>query len=305
MESIESLTFAQQQRLRFIESMVLWEGVVQRQRVCDVFRVNPNHVTRDIQIYKRQFPKSLEYNPSARAYEPGAKFAPRLASGDPSEYLALLLAYAESQSVAMLPVLGGDRHLVEALPTPTNSVGQYVLRCVIKATRHGKALEVLYNSMSYDQPTRRTLWPHALVHVGFQWHIRAYDGLRNEFRNFAIQRIAEVNVSEQRSAVPSSEDGDWHGKLRVEIMPNPRLNPHQQGIVAKEYGMKKNPDGWVWSENIRRCLVGYFAVHYRLDQAVRDRMSIDGDAHPQGIPVIPKDPDQLKPYLFGATLQCE
>ncbi len=60
MNDIQSLPFAQQQRLRFIESMVLWEGTVQRQRVCDVFGINPNHVTRDLQIYKQHYPKSLE-----------------------------------------------------------------------------------------------------------------------------------------------------------------------------------------------------------------------------------------------------
>jgi predicted DNA-binding transcriptional regulator YafY len=274
--------------------MVLWEGAVQRQRVCDVFRVNPNHVTRDIQVYKKQYPKSLEYNPSVRAYEPGIMFEPRLASGDPTEYLALLHAYAESHSVAMLPVLGGDGQLVEALPAPKHSVDQNVLRAVVQATRHGKGLKVVYNSMQSDQPKPRTLWPHTLVHTGLHWHIRAYDDLRSTFRNFAIQRIAKIDVVVESGRVSVHEDAEWNEKVLIEVIPNPKLNTHQQGIVAKEYGMTENEHGWVWSEQIRRCLVGYFAVHYRLD------LQPKGD--PQFTPLVFKDYAAVRPHLFeGST----
>lgn len=293
MESIDSLPFAQQQRLRFIESMVLWEGTVQRQRVCDVFRVNANHVTRDIQIYKKQFPKSLEYNPSVRAYEPGAKFSPQLASGDPGEYLALLHAYAESHSIAMLPVLGGDVHVVEALPSPRHAIDQQVLRCVVQATRHGKGVRVVYSSMKSDKPMPRTLWPHALVHAGMHWHIRAYDDLRNEFRNFAIHRIDDVSMVDTSSPTPVANDLEWHHKVLVEVIPNPKLNAHQQRVVAKEYGMKEHGGLWLWSESIRQCLVGYFAVHYRLD--------LQELAEPRQKPLVFRNAAAVAPYLFSGT----
>lgn len=297
MEQNISLPFAQQQRLRFIESIVLWEGAVQRQRVCDVFGVNPNHVTVDIKAYKKHYPKNLEYNPSVRAYEPGAQFTPRLASGDPAEYLTLLHAYAESHSIAMLPALGCDSQMVEILPTPKYSVDQAVLRGVVQATRHNKGLQVIYNSMKSDKPKPRTLWPHALVHTGLHWHIRAYDNLHNEFRNFAIQRIAKIEVVEQSSLVPATQDQDWHERVLIEVIPNPKLNKHQQGIVAKEHGMIKNRYGWVWSEKIRRCLVGYFAVHYRLDLLERD--------DPQHTPLVFKDHTKMQPYLFGTNTKME
>lgn len=292
-----SLPFAQQQRLRFIESIVLWEGAVQRQRVCDVFGVNPNHVTLDIKAYKKHYPKSLEYNPSVRAYEPGVQFAPKLASGDPAEYLALLHAYAETHSVAVLPVLGCDGQMVEALPTPSHSVNQAVLRGVVQATRHNKGIQVVYNSMRADKPRPRILWPHALVHTGLHWHIRAYDDLRNEFRNFAIQRIAKIEMVEQLSPVTVEQDRDWHEKVLVEVIPNPKLNEYQQGILAKEYGMTNKSCGWVWSEKIRRCLVGYFAVHFRLD------LLENKDA--QHTPLVFKDRDTMKQYLFGASTNIE
>jgi hypothetical protein len=265
MTTLVTLPFAQQQRLRFIESIVLWEGAVQRQRVCDVFHINPNHVTRDIQVYKKEFPKSLEYNPSVRAYEPGSRFEPRLASGDPAEYLTLLHAYAESHSVAMLPLLGGGARLVESIPTLKHAVDQHVLRGIVRAIRHAKGVDVIYNSMTSGMPVARTLWPHSLVHTGLHWHVRAFDGWRRAFRNFAIQRISALETTHTTSPVLAADDRDWHEKILVEVIPNPKLNDHQQSIVAKEYSMAMNDGQWGWSENVRKCLVGYFATHNRLD----------------------------------------
>jgi hypothetical protein len=291
MEDIQSLPFAQQQRLRFIESMVLWEGTVQRQRVCEVFGINPNHVTRDIQVYKQHYPKNLEYNPSVRAYEPGVHFTPRLASGDPGEYLTLLHAYAESQSVAILPVLGSDGHLVETIPKAKYAVDQQVLRCVVQATRRGRGIQVVYNSLRSDKPRSGKLWPHAFVHTGLHWHIRAYDDLRREFRNFAIQRIDKVDLIDDTCPVSVEEDSAWHESLLIEVIPNPMFNAHQQRIIAREYCMTKVDHGWVWSENVRQCLVGYFAVHYRLD--------LEAAEVPQSRPLVLKDREKVRPYLFG------
>lgn len=284
------LPFAQQQRLRFIESMVLWEGAVQRQRVCDVFRVNPNHVTRDIQIYKKWYPKSLEYNPSVRAYEAGAQFVPQLASGDSAEYLSLLHAYAESHSVAMLPVIGGAWQLIETLPSPKCTVDQHVLRSILQATRHSKGIQATYSSMSSDKPKSRILWPHALVHTGLHWHIRAYDSLASEFRNFAIQRISEVTLLEQEIPLSPDHDSLWRKRVKVEVIPNSRLNNHQQEIVAKEYGMTRKRQEWIWSAQIRQCLVGYFAFHYRLD--------VHEDKDPQCTPLVIKDRKMVESFLF-------
>ncbi len=227
-----------------------------------------------------------------RAYEPGAHFSPKLASGDPAEYLTLLHAYAESQSVAMLPVLGSDGHLVEAIPKAKHAVNQQVLRCVVQATRRNKWIRVVYNSMKSDKPAPRTLWPHALVHTGLHWHIRAYDDLRDEFRNFAIQRIDHAEIDEEISPISAIEDHAWHDRVLIEVIPNPKFNAHQQRIVAKEHGMTKAEHGWVWSENVRQCLVGYFAVHYRLDLSEAEEV--------QGRPLVFKDREKVEPYLFGA-----
>src|SRR5258708_258581 len=93
-----SLPFAQQQRLYFIESLIQWEGSVRRQRVSDAFRVNANHISKDIAKYQELFPGNIQYSLNEKAYLPGKKFKPRLTSGDAAEYLSLLQAYADGGS---------------------------------------------------------------------------------------------------------------------------------------------------------------------------------------------------------------
>jgi hypothetical protein len=282
--------FAQQQRLRFIESALIWEGSIQRKRVCDVFKVNANHVTKDYHLYKSHFPKALEYNPSSRAYEPGIKFRPVLAKADPAEYLALLLAYSNSKSDSMLPVLGTDALRVEIIPTPSVSINSEVLRQVLQATRHGRGMEIVYQSMNSGQENRRIVWPHSLFHTGTQWHIRAFDNTHKQFRNFAIQRITKIQPSNVNAGMGPDLDIEWHTFERVEVTPHPKLNEHQKAVVAHEYGMRRQASHWIWEAEVRQCLIGYFAVNYRLD--------LPGD-NPLRDRIVLKNKKALSKYFFS------
>jgi hypothetical protein len=262
---LSSFPFAQQQRFRFIESTLLWEGAIQRRLVSEAFGVAVNHVTTDFRIYKERFPKNLDYDQASRWYKPSAKFKPAFARGDPAEYLSFLLAYAHNRSAAMLPVLGASVVSAEAIPSPPVSIDRRVLRHVLSAAKHGTGIRIQYFSMSSSDAGTRTIWPHGLIHTGTQWHLRAFDDRRNAFRNFAIQRIGKLEAVEERSPTAPTDDKDWHELETLEVVPNPKLNEHQREIVGREYGMSKQGSGWMWTERIRRCMVGYFLNTYRLD----------------------------------------
>lgn len=264
--SATDLTFAQRERFRFVESTLLWEGGIQRARVSEVFGVARNHVTKDLRDYETSYPDSLVFEPRQRIYVPGPCFKPRFASDDPSEYLALQLTYAESGSAAMLPLLAGGPVPTMAVPMPDHGIKKSVLQTLVQAIRQNRGVEVLYHSMSANQPTRRTLWPHALVHTGVRWHMRAFDGRSQEFRNFALQRMEHPTLVASLSPKSSKDDADWQTSVTLEVIPHPALNAHQQQVVAREFGMRASRQGLVWSVPLRRCLIGYFAQRYGLDQ---------------------------------------
>jgi predicted DNA-binding transcriptional regulator YafY len=105
-----------------------------------------------------------------------------------------------------------------------------------------------------------------LVYTGVRWHIRAYDSEREEFRNFALQRIEDPKPVIKNSPVAPDEDVDWVRRSTLCVVPNPKLNPHQQRLVARDFGMTQTPDGPIWKVELRHCLIGYFAAKYGLDR---------------------------------------
>jgi len=257
-------SFAQRQRFRFIESILLWEGSVQRRRVCDQFGVAANHVTKDLRTYQEERPDSLEFKPNIRAYVPGPKFEPAYASDDPNEYLALLLAHAHSGSAAILPALGGGGVSAQAVPDPNQIIDRSVLQALIRALRTNRGVNILYHSTSDDRPRRRTLWPQALVHTGLRWHVRAYDSRRIEYRNFALQRMDRPTAVDDPMPETAGSDDAWINSIKIDVIPNPALNEHQQRLAARDFGMRKKKGRWCWTVELRHCLVPYFARRYGL-----------------------------------------
>jgi len=255
---------SQRERLRFVESTLLWEGEIQRSRVSAVFGVVLNHVTKDFREYEAAFPQSLTFEPRRRFYIPGPAFKPRFASDDPHEYLALQLASSQLRSSAVVPLVG-DQLPVQDLPTPAHDVSRRSLSLVVQAIRSATALEVIYHSMTATEPVKRRIWPHALIHTGSWWHLRAFDSRSGEFRNFALQRIEQPKALTDPSPQPSDQDRQWHEESVLEVIPHSALNDHQIKVVARDFGMTSDGDQPLWRVKIRNCLVGYFATHYGLD----------------------------------------
>lgn len=286
------LPFARQERLRFIEAMLLWEGSTQRSRVCDVFGVTPNHVTRDIATYLSQHPDSLLFRPQQRAYVPGPRFRPVYASQDPAEYLGLLQTRAETGSAAVLPLLGGPGADVDCLPSPAQGVDADALREVLRAIRQGTGLSLTYHSLTAEQPLTPVIWPHALINTGARWYARALDRDSGAFREFALARMATPRPADDVAPHPASADKGWTEYVHAEVIPHRKLNAHQQRVVAREFGMKRDREGWVWRAKLRRCLVGYFSRRYRLDEPL--------PVSPSSHWIVLRNRGELKPLFLPA-----
>lgn len=261
----DAASFARQERLRFVESMVLWEGVVRRQRVSDVFGINVNHVTRDLRYYLDRYPGALDFKPDQRGYVAGAKFRPRFASDSPAEYLALLQAHADAETSALVPVLGAAEIPTAALPSPALGIDRAVLRTVVRAVHRRQGVSVTYLAMNADRPVSRRIWPHALINTGLRWYARVFDESSDEFRSLVLARMEACSVLIGQPPKEAAQDEDWHRTVDVHVVPHPELNAHQQAVVAREFGMTRGPKGWVWSVAVRRCLVGHFLRRYQLD----------------------------------------
>lgn len=286
---IEAPVHAQRERFRFIEASLLWEGAIRRQRVSEVFNVSLNHVTKDLRRYEAAYPGNITFDHRRQHYVPGKRFRPHFASRDPGEYLALQLAHAESGTTTVTPLLGGWEAVpVTAVPTPPHGVEEGVLRAIVRAIASQRGVEVRYYSTRGSEPGQRRLWPHAIVHTGVRWHVRAYEPESGSFRNFALQRMEAPKPINTKCAVLAEQDTDWFTSMRVKVVPNPKLNPHQKRLVARDFGMAETKRGYEWSVSLRRCLISYFVQKYGLDRK---------KGQPSGQRIVLANEEEIRPWL--------
>ena len=283
-----------QDRLRFVETMVLWEGLVRRQRVRDAFGVNVNHVTKDLRYYQAQFPDALDYRPEKRGYVAGPNFKPHYASDSPAEYLCLLQAKVESHTAALDSLLGAHSIPVDGLPSPALGVDKAVLQAVVFAINSEQALSAVYHSLTGEPAGIRTLWPHALFNTGTRWYVRAYDEKRGAFRSFLLTRFEAPSRIERARPLPAEQDHDWHTTVVAVIIPNPALNSHQRAGIAREFGMTQAGRQSEWRVSLRCCLVGHFVRRYQLDGKAK-----------RGQWLVLKNQKTLAPYFFPSNKESE
>lgn len=288
------IPFAREQRLRFIEALALWEGAVKRKRVSSAFGVAENHVTKDIRAYEALYPNNLIFNPRARAYIPKPGFRPAFISDEPQDYLALMYVYASANSKVALLELGGASVSAETLPTPPLSIEKSVFQCAIRALYQSSGLEVDYISMTHGKTVRRTLWPHSLVFTGFNWQVRAFDSQSNSFRDFLLQRMSMSEPILAQSPMPTNNDAEWNSWETLRITPHPKLSTLQQKLIANDFGMANDKDGYYWEVRLRVAMIGYFALRYNLDL---DPMP----ANPKRFPLVLANWHDMKAYFFSSV----
>lgn len=268
--AVKKLTQGQRQRLCFIESRLLWEGALQRRDICEAFDLTPNHVTREITAYRRQHKDNLVYDPEVRVWRIGPRFSAAFATGDADEYLTMLHTYALSGDQSVM-LSTGPAVPAETLPQVVGKVDRAILREVIGALRRGTGVFVKYQSFSDPEPTERTLWPHALVFANNRWHVRAYDCRKERFGDFVLARILKAHPAQpDGSPQPVAQDQGWQTTVTFEVIPTPTLSPSQQGVVAREFGMRQHGKGASWKVTLRRCLAPYFLHAHRLDLAAKN-----------------------------------
>jgi predicted DNA-binding transcriptional regulator YafY len=110
------------------------------------------------------------------------------------------------------------------------------LCALLKAIREASGLKVVYQSMSRLEPGARTISPHAFAHDGFRWHVRAFCHSREEFRDFVLGRILEVQGIEPAGR-PAGEDNEWNTVLPLILGPNPELSAGKRRAIELDYGM--------------------------------------------------------------------
>ncbi|SEN86687.1 WYL domain-containing protein [Loktanella fryxellensis] len=253
------LRWGVEQRLKFIEFRLFWEGHVNRSDVMEQFGLSVNQASSDLSRYIGLAPQNMDYDRSLRTYVRQTGFKPVFDKLDASRYLAQLRSVADGILdrddcwIAELPIY-------DSAPTPARGVDPETLRSVVDAIRRSEAIEVQYQSLSNPEPRWRWIAPHAIAFDGFRWHARAFCLSDELFKDFLLSRILDIRASRE-SKMPAASDHDWHTQVMLEIGPHPALSETQAKVIAIDYEMR----GGKAEIKVRRALLYYALRRLGLD----------------------------------------
>lgn len=239
-----------QQRLRDLETLLLWEGELDNARLRAVFGVQTVQASRLIAGFVAEHGDAVTRASPHAPVVPTKSFKPRLAGSTPDEYLRLV----ESAGLAeVAPFIENLR--LDLSPAPDE-----LFALVNKACRHGFGLSISYRSMTDPDGGERLVYPHALVRAARRWHMRAWCTKREEFRDFALGRVGKASLVETPTTQKRQSDRDWESRARLVVVPHPGLNAKQVKLLGAEYLAGKAER----VIEVRRCLVSYVVQDLRL-----------------------------------------
>jgi predicted DNA-binding transcriptional regulator YafY len=219
---------APKERFEAIEILLLWERRVSRSRLLSLFDVHGTLASRDIANYRLQYPDACEPEMASKSYVASWGLRPQLTAGEFDEYQRLIGASRGFEGVAASVPFEHSQVDATAIRYPKFSQ-------IHQAISLGRCIQVQYRSMTNPQGQDRIIRPHALIQAGPRWHVRAFCGKAQEFRDFNLGRISTVSASERADLQVGEQDRAWHQMISIRLVPHRGLSAAQAMMVRDEY----------------------------------------------------------------------
>ena len=228
--------WGQERRLEFIDYRLRWDGQINRSNLTDFFGISVPQASLDLTEYAKLAPDNLKYDASVRVYRSTCSYQSVFVTSSLERYLDDLLRVAIQPEIPYGSFLGWHSP-VAAVPRPLRRLNTDVVVEILRAIRENESVQVTYQSMNDPKGGERKLTPHALVHDGYRWHIRAYCHKRKEFRDFLLSRIVNAqNVGQSQDF--DEIDTSWNTMVEVIIIAHPDLSPAQRSLIESDYAME-------------------------------------------------------------------
>lgn len=264
------------ERLRQLESVLLWEGQLDNARVRHLFSIQAVQASRLLREFADAHPHGVRRDAQRAAYVATGRFRPQHAQGDLQEYLALQDASSPIRAVVE------DSRLELTLPDAR------VFSELVRACVERKPVTILYRSMSTPQGRLRLVYPHAVVRAGRRWHMRAWCFEREGFRDFAVTRVGSVRSAPEAPPMPPQEDRAWTTMAKVILVAHPALKKPQAELIEHEHLGGRNSRAL----EVRSCLVDYVLQDLRV--------AVDVQRHrPPEYQLAVANLAEIEPHLFS------
>lgn len=251
---LDSISYAQKQRLAYIDFCLLFRGSIYRNDLITRFEVGLSAGSRDFNLYKELAPNNLHYDQQQKRYFQTESFQP-IFTHDPQRTL-IKLAHDISDGFDAI----GDIHFPVESSSRLNVPDLFIVAKVVQAILNNKVIRAQYTSLSSGN-TERELVPHSIVDNGLRWHIRAYDRKSQSFRDFVLTRVTKVTLGADAEEFESAEnDHDWQRLIPLQLVPHPHNIKHKSAIEA-DYGMEKG----LLTIEVRAAMAGYLLRRWNVD----------------------------------------
>ncbi len=254
MKGLEQLTYAQRERLAYLDFCLNYFGSISRAALMEHFGTSLAAATRDFAAYKALAPENLVLRHDNKVYERRPLFK-SLFEHDPSAVFTCL-AKGFGNGISQ-PYLLNSRCLVSTqLILPKIDIVSALMRSI----HLEKPIECTYVSLS-SGVTQKLLVPHSLANDGRRWHVRAYDREKTTFRDFSCSRFESITLIDENPREQESRDCDhqWNQWVELELIPHPSLSFPR--AIELDYGMK---NGLLFVK-IRAALAGYLLNFWNVD----------------------------------------
>ena len=246
-----------QQRRTLLELLLVWEGRIYRSRVCELFGIGLPRASQWIKEIRDLNPTWMQWDSKARSYFVTADFYKRYAKASQAEISESLSRYLSMVGLPYAAAMDGDEGVMWSATPSITAPSPKIFAALGNAIRQAKAVEIEYMSLSDPAPHRRTIHPHSLVLAGRRWHVRAFSETNQDFRDYALGRILEVEPLSRPNVY--FNDPDWNTKVKVRLVAHPELSPEQARVIQTEYF--KGTASRI--ETCRAALVPYFIQDIR------------------------------------------
>ena len=250
----DALPHAQRERLAFIDFSLQYFGHVSRQELIDRFATGLAASTRDFSAYKSLAPDNLTLDHHAKRYRRTTAFR-AVFSHNPEVILnSLSMGFGDGIATAVRP----SSHCVNAVNLIHPKAE--IIAGLTRAIHNCYPVNVFYVSVT-SGGRHRLIVPHAIVNNGHRWHVRAFDGETESFRDFVCTRFTDIEpVSRELTHNELAEqDTAWQRKVSLTLTPHPSLS-HREAIEL-DYGMESGRK----ELTVRAALAAYLLRYWQVD----------------------------------------
>ncbi|MGW8247080.1 MAG: WYL domain-containing protein [Acidiferrobacterales bacterium] len=279
------------QRLRYIEVLAYYSGLVTRTDVARAFGISDAAATKDLNLYGQLAPDNLAYKHALFGFVPTPAFLPIVADLDPEAVLSMMAGNMITPDSTGQPSLYGIP--AESLPLPLRLPPKEVLAEVTRAIKGHSKCRIRYHSLTdRDSGDLRIFEPHSLVNTGLRWHVRGYNEDTFDFRDFVLSRITEATQLDEAAESSEQYDDDWVESATLVLSPHPDLPEQKRKNLALDYGS----DSDTIELTVRRALAGYLLQRLAVD-TTRDH-SMNANAYQ----LVIRNRDEVEPFAGWAFL---